>query len=204
MGVNTDLRSYSEMYSKTPTGKASKGSVQVIASHGRLQLRFRVSGKRHYISLGLPDTPKNRELGETKARKIELDILSGQFDSTLQKYKSEPLLNLTEPKQSDRNEQESPEHIQCSELNGSSEFKLEDSANAAFRSESLLSPEEVGRRQERREIIECFLYNKFGLFDEVLSQSVDVLVQLPPRESTKLLVTLSKSELIQHVKKLEL
>ncbi|MFM7450372.1 MAG: Arm DNA-binding domain-containing protein [Leptolyngbyaceae cyanobacterium] len=50
------------MYSKTPTGKATKGSVQIIVSNGRLQLRFRFAGKRHYISLGFSDTPEYREL----------------------------------------------------------------------------------------------------------------------------------------------
>ncbi|MGK7938041.1 MAG: site-specific integrase, partial [Xenococcaceae cyanobacterium] len=41
------------MYSQTPTGKASKGSVVIINSNGRLQLRFSYCGKRHYISIGL-------------------------------------------------------------------------------------------------------------------------------------------------------
>ena len=75
------------MYSKTPTGKASKGTVQVLNSNGRLQLRFRFANKRHYISLGLADTVPNRKLAEMKAREIELDMLSGHFDQTLLKYK---------------------------------------------------------------------------------------------------------------------
>lgn len=77
------------MYPKTPTGKASKGSVQIIASNGRLQLRFRFGGKRNYLSLGFPDTRENRKLAEMKAREIELDILSGHFDQSLQKYKTQ-------------------------------------------------------------------------------------------------------------------
>ncbi len=60
------------MYSKTPTGKVSKGSVQIITSHDRLQLRFRFAGKRHYLSLGFPDSTTNRKLAEKKAREIEL------------------------------------------------------------------------------------------------------------------------------------
>ena len=75
------------MYSKTPTGKASKGSVSIINSNDRLQLRFRHAGKRHYISLGFSDTPQNRKLAEMRAREIELDILAGHFDDTLDKYK---------------------------------------------------------------------------------------------------------------------
>lgn len=39
------------------------------------------------MSLGLPDTKENRKLAETKARQIELDIISDNFDSTLTKYK---------------------------------------------------------------------------------------------------------------------
>jgi integrase len=35
----------------------------------------------------LPDTNINRKFAEQKARQIELDILSSNFDSTLQKYK---------------------------------------------------------------------------------------------------------------------
>jgi len=63
------------MYSTTPTGKAFKGSVSIINSNGRLQLRFRYAGKRKYISLGFSDTPQNRKLAEMRAREIELDIL---------------------------------------------------------------------------------------------------------------------------------
>jgi len=80
------------MYSKTPTGKASKGTVQVLNSNGRLQLRFRFANKRHYISLGFADTIPNRKLAEMKAREIELDMLSGHFDQTPLKYKPHSVL----------------------------------------------------------------------------------------------------------------
>jgi integrase len=85
------------MYSKTPTGKASKGSVSIINSNGRLQLRFRHGGTRHYISLGVPDSPEGRKLAEMKAREIELDILSGNFDSTTAKYKPQTSLSVASP-----------------------------------------------------------------------------------------------------------
>ncbi|HEY9641326.1 MAG TPA: DUF3596 domain-containing protein [Coleofasciculaceae cyanobacterium] len=85
------------MFSKTPTGKASKGSVQIVTSHDRLQLRFRFGGKRHYLSIGLPDTPVNRKLAEAKARQIELDLLSGNFDETLTKYKPQSVLSTFTP-----------------------------------------------------------------------------------------------------------
>jgi len=85
------------MYLKTPTGKAPKGSVQVITSHERLQLRFRFAGERHYISVGLPDSPEGRKLAEMKAREIELDMISGNFDQTLAKYKSQSSLKVASP-----------------------------------------------------------------------------------------------------------
>ncbi len=75
------------MHSKTPTGKASKGSLQIHISNSRLQLRFRCAGKRNYISLGLIDTSTHRKVAELKARKIELDMLSRHFDETLTRHK---------------------------------------------------------------------------------------------------------------------
>lgn len=85
------------MYSDTPQQKASKGSVQVIISNGRLQLRFRYGGKRHYLSLGLPDSKINRKAAEAKARQIELDIVSGNFDATFNKYKLQAALSTALP-----------------------------------------------------------------------------------------------------------
>lgn len=82
------------MRTKTPTGKASKGSVQVIASNGRLQLRFRYAGKRRYLPLGFPDDRDNRLAAEMKARQIQLDILSGNFDETSAKYKPQSSLAI--------------------------------------------------------------------------------------------------------------
>ncbi|MDJ0708099.1 MAG: DUF3596 domain-containing protein, partial [Leptolyngbyaceae cyanobacterium MO_188.B28] len=85
-----------------PTGaakrkKASKGSVQIKVSHDRLQLVFTFGGKRHYLSTGFSDTPTNRKLAEMKARQIELDLLSGNFDSTLTKYQPQSVLSALEP-----------------------------------------------------------------------------------------------------------
>jgi integrase len=71
--------------------KASKGSVVVESFKDRLRLRWRVAGKRYCLSLGLPDTPESRMLAELKARQIELDTISGNFDPTLTKYKPQSL-----------------------------------------------------------------------------------------------------------------
>ncbi|NJO42361.1 MAG: DUF3596 domain-containing protein [Cyanobacteria bacterium RU_5_0] len=81
------------MFSRTPTGRASKGSVSVINTHDRLQLRFSYGGKRQYVTLGLPDTTANRKLAELKAAEIEKDILYERFDLTLEKYKSQSALS---------------------------------------------------------------------------------------------------------------
>ena len=70
--------------------KASKGTVRIKTSNDRLQLVFSHGGKRHYLSLGLPDTKLNQRAAEAKAKLIESDIAFEKFDSTLAKYRSEP------------------------------------------------------------------------------------------------------------------
>lgn len=61
------------MYSKTLTGKVSKGSAQIITSHDRLQLRFRFAGKRYYLWLGFPDSTTNRKLAKKLERQSQMD-----------------------------------------------------------------------------------------------------------------------------------
>lgn len=85
------------MYSKTRTGRASKGTVSILSSNDRLQLRFNYGGKRHYISTGLADTPANRKLAEFRASEIEKDILYERFDPTLEKYKPQSALSTVTP-----------------------------------------------------------------------------------------------------------
>lgn len=67
--------------------RKAKGTVKVESDKGWLRLRFTHAGKRRAFALGMPDTIINRKFAEQKARQIELDILSNNFDSTLQKYK---------------------------------------------------------------------------------------------------------------------
>lgn len=69
--------------------RRAKGTVKIESDKGWLRLRFTNAGKRRAFALGLPDTILNRKFAEQKARQIELDILSNNFDSTLQKYKSQ-------------------------------------------------------------------------------------------------------------------
>lgn len=73
------------------TRKSSKGTVRIENDKGWLRIRFTHQQKRYTFALGLPDTQLNRRVAADKAHKIELDILSDNFDSTLEKYK--PLKN---------------------------------------------------------------------------------------------------------------
>lgn len=85
------------MYSENSPGKASKGSVRLKISNDRIQLVFTVTGKRHYVSTGLADTPANRKMAERKAALIEDDIFKERFDPTLKKYKPQSALTTVTP-----------------------------------------------------------------------------------------------------------
>lgn len=67
--------------------RAQKGTVTILASRGRLQLRWRHGGKRYYLSLGFPDTKANRKLAQAKAKTIESDMAYERFDLTLERYR---------------------------------------------------------------------------------------------------------------------
>ncbi len=94
LGVNLSI--LFPMSKPTPQ-KSSKGTVQIKTSNDRLQLVFRIAGKRYYLSTGFTDSIANRKVAEMKARQIELDIMSGNFDPTLAKYKPEALLHKVTP-----------------------------------------------------------------------------------------------------------
>lgn len=69
--------------------RAQKGTISVESNNGWLRLRWSHGGKRHVLYLGLPDDEINRLVAEQRAGSIRLDILSGNFDPSLKKYKSE-------------------------------------------------------------------------------------------------------------------
>ena len=77
--------------------KAVKGSVRIKNSRGWLQLVFTFNGRRRYLSPGVTDTKPSRALAEMKAKQIELDILSGNFDETLAKYQPQAAISADEP-----------------------------------------------------------------------------------------------------------
>lgn len=81
------------MHSKVTQLKASKGSIQIKVSNGRLQLVFSQAGKRHYPSTGLADNKLNRKAAEAKVLLIEADIAYDRFDSTLARYKPQLALS---------------------------------------------------------------------------------------------------------------
>jgi Arm DNA-binding domain len=67
--------------------KSSKGSVVVNVDKSYLRLRWSWGGKRYVFSLGLLDSKINRVVAERKAKLIERDILTEQFDPILEKYR---------------------------------------------------------------------------------------------------------------------
>ncbi len=87
------------MYLKPRQHKKSKsGSVQIKVSNNRLQLVFSFGGKRHYLSLGLTDTPYNRKQAQDKVFEIQRDMDYGQFEvNNLDKYRIGVSLSTVEP-----------------------------------------------------------------------------------------------------------
>lgn len=73
--------------SKSGSPKSGRKLVKVENDDGRLRLRWNYEGKRYAMAVGLPDTAVNRTFAKQKASQIELDIISGNFDNTLKKYK---------------------------------------------------------------------------------------------------------------------
>jgi integrase len=67
-----------------------KGQAGIKSSKGRLEVRLPrelFGGQQKSISLGLPDTPEGRAEADKRLRKIQLDIDTGDFDFTFERYK---------------------------------------------------------------------------------------------------------------------
>lgn len=62
----------------------------------RLRLVWSYGGKRYFLSLGLADTKINRIAADIRARQIEGDIATANFDPTLNKYKAVGLRSTDE------------------------------------------------------------------------------------------------------------
>ncbi|MFM2429299.1 MAG: hypothetical protein RLZZ511_512 [Cyanobacteriota bacterium] len=70
--------------------KAKLGTVAVQAFRGMLRLRWTYQGERYTLSTGTPDGSLNRTIAEAKARIIEGDMVTGNFDPSLVKYRHSP------------------------------------------------------------------------------------------------------------------
>ena len=66
-----------------------KQLIQIGTDRGWLRLRWTYQDKRYALTLGLPDGKANRIAAVQRASQIELDIISGHFDPSLIKYRSE-------------------------------------------------------------------------------------------------------------------
>ncbi len=53
-----------------------------------MRLRWRYQSKQYSLALGIPDSRVNRTQAESKARLIEVDIQTGHFDQSLDKYRN--------------------------------------------------------------------------------------------------------------------
>lgn len=72
------------------TTRAKKGDVTTQVVKGRLRLCWSYQGNRTYLSLGLSDSKINRSAAALIASRIEEDIRTQNFDSTLTKYRTVP------------------------------------------------------------------------------------------------------------------
>lgn len=93
------------MYAKG-RNKASKSTVPVKNSHGRLQLVFshpvvteggEIKSKWFYFSTGEEDTPLGNKRAAALAMTIQRDIDYGEFDASLDKYKPAASLSTVTP-----------------------------------------------------------------------------------------------------------
>jgi integrase len=79
----------SQSLSQSRRKKAAKGTVVVQVFKERLRLCWSYLGKRYFLYIGLPDSKVNRVVADQKARWIEGDMATGNFDLSLKKYKPE-------------------------------------------------------------------------------------------------------------------
>ncbi len=66
--------------------RAERGKVHVSSRGRMLYLRWTYQGQHYEKSMGLPDSPFNRNAAQGRAAEIERDIAREEFDPTLEKY----------------------------------------------------------------------------------------------------------------------
>jgi integrase len=74
-----------------------KQDVGIRSSHGRLQLIYWLDDKRHFLSLGLPDSPSNRLYAEIQSQRLRADIIQGLVDRSMARYKPPQVTTPPEP-----------------------------------------------------------------------------------------------------------
>lgn len=67
--------------------KSKRGTVTVEGFRGMLRFRWSFKSKRYGFSMGVPDTVVNRIVAAGKAKVIEGDMVTGNFDESLDKYR---------------------------------------------------------------------------------------------------------------------
>jgi integrase len=72
------------------SSQAKRGTVAVREFRGMLRLRWSYRGERYNLSTGTPEGQVNRTIAEMTARIIEGDMVTGNFDPTLAKYRHQP------------------------------------------------------------------------------------------------------------------
>jgi integrase len=71
--------------------RTRRGTVAIEDFQGMLRLRWSYLGKRHCLTLGVPNSKVNYVVAESRAKVIEGDMVTGNFDPTLRKYKAQRL-----------------------------------------------------------------------------------------------------------------
>lgn len=76
------------MVTINPSRKHGVASIESVRGRLRISIpRACFGGQQKYLTLGLSDTPKNREIANCKLESLQSDINLGHFDPTLERYK---------------------------------------------------------------------------------------------------------------------
>lgn len=75
--------------------KSPRGEINIENYRGRIRLRWRYNGIRYPLSLPYDYSPENMHHATVKVAEIELDIMKGCFDPSLEKYKPQIVKSIT-------------------------------------------------------------------------------------------------------------
>lgn len=78
--------------------KAPKGEITISNVEGRIRLRWRLNGERYSLNLPYPYSSENMHHAAIKVAEINLDILRGSFDPSLERYKPPAIVKPTKTK----------------------------------------------------------------------------------------------------------